>query len=141
MTNDLLHRKAAAAKAFNAIGRKNGSAPPEGKDNRLGVAYEFYIANHLRSMANARYDAAKDAALDAGVIDINYPVGTHIPYHADGLSIIAKRNNDSSTLDKTLLANNLQKDHGFDESKTRELIQKSSNPRKGALSYDFSVEE
>lgn len=138
---DLIHRRAAASKAFRAIGHNNGHAPPESDGNTHHIAYEFLIADHLRSLANARYEAAKEAAQAAGVIETDYSEGTHIPYARNGLSVIATRAKDSLTLDKTMLKNELMKSHGFDETKVNKLLVKSSKPRKGATTHKFSMED
>ena len=139
--SELIKRKSAAAKTFSKIGKTDATAPPPSDSNTFGVAYELFIAESLRSIANARYEAAKDAAIAAGVIQSEYTVGTHIPYNTDGLSIIARRNNDSSTLDKTLLSNILQKDHKFTAADVTKLLDKASKPKKGATTHSFSVEE
>jgi hypothetical protein len=139
--SELIKRRAAAAKAFNSIGKTSGSAPPDSTSNTFGIAYELFIAEHLRSMASARYDAAKEAATLAGVIQSDYDVGTHVPFNADGLQIVAKRNKDSTALDKALLSNNLVKDFKLTQPQVAVLLTKSSKPKKGATTHSFSVDD
>jgi len=55
-------------KAFDNIGKVNGSAMPQSNSNRDAVAYEFYIAQVLKRLSDARLDAAKEQSIAAGVI-------------------------------------------------------------------------
>jgi hypothetical protein len=136
--SDLSERKSAALKAFTAIGKKNGSAPPDSQSNTFATAYEFYIAEALRSVANARYDDAKARAIAEGVFASEYEPGTHIAYNADGLGIVAKRNNDSTTVDTTKLRVELLKLMTTD--KVDALFAAATKPRKGNLVINASAE-
>lgn len=55
-------------KAFDNIGKTNGTVMPKSERNTEQVAYEMHIATHLARLAEGRKDAAYKAAMAAGVI-------------------------------------------------------------------------
>lgn len=135
----ILEIKASIVKTFNNIGKKNGSAPPESGSNTFPVAFEFFVADNLRSIANKRYDVAKAAALAVGVLGDpeTYVEGTITNiYEADLFDIAAKKASGTTMLDKTQLANNLAK-KGWKADEIQELVDDSSKPRKGATTYEM----
>lgn len=136
--SDLLKRKSAAMNAFTKIGRTNGSSPPESTTNNFAEAYEFAIAASLRSAANARYDAAKEAAIMAGVFKAEYTPGKHNAFNKDGVIVIASRNKDGETLDSGKLKNELTKKLGADKAEA--LLSLCMKPKKGALSFEVILE-
>jgi hypothetical protein len=137
---DILHRKAAIQKAFAAIGKKNGSAPPESAKNTFGVAYELLVSKDLASMAEKRYEAAKKAAEDAGVIDKSkVVVGEEVRvYESEYFDIALKKNNDSQMLDRTTLKNFLMK-QGASDAEAEKIIAGGSKPRAGATNINISL--
>jgi hypothetical protein len=137
---EIIHRKAAIQKSFSNIGKKNGSAPLEHTDNRFGIAYELFCASELRSAANKRYDMAKAVAKDAGIVDEEKCVeGSEITtYNNKYFDVTMKQASASTTLDRTLLKNNLMK-LGQSETLAQEIINASSKPRKGAVTIGFAL--
>ena len=138
--NEINKKKIAAAAAFTKIGKANGTAAPESTDNRFGVAFELFLADHLNGIAKARLDAAKAAALDTGIIKEDYEIGSHVAYNADGLIISARRNKDSLTLDRTVLKNLLCKRFKLTSNAAEDLLEEASKPRKGATTHFYAVE-
>lgn len=137
---EIITKKAAIQKALSAIGVKNGSAPPESSSNTFGAAYELFVASELRSAANKRYDAAKAAANEAGVIDEDKTIeGSEVATHVNKyFDVTMKRAASSTTLDKTMLKNELAK-AGVKASVIEEVIKRSSKPRKGAVTIGFTL--
>jgi hypothetical protein len=137
---EIIHRKAAIQKSFNNIGHKNGSSPLEHTDNRFQLAYELFCASELRSAANKRYDRAKEAAKEAGVIDEGKCVeGSEITtYNNKYFDVTLKQAAASTTLDKTMLKNALMKS-GMSEPEAIGIICQASKPRKGAVTIGFSL--
>ena len=133
--------KAAVQKALSNIGKKNGSAPPKSESNSFGVAYELFVASEIRSAANKRYDAAKDAATIAGVIDEEKTVeGSEIATSSNEFfDVTMKRAASSLTLDKTLLKNYLMTKAGMSEKDATKALVLSSKPRKGAVTIGFTL--
>ena len=137
MSTELLKRKAAAATSFNAIGKKNGSAPPDNPSNTFGIAYELFIADHLRSIANARYEEAKASAVEAGVLQDTYTAGTHVAYDSPELSVVVTKNKDSVTFDKTKAQNYITKKYG--EVATKAMAKEATGSRNGATTVKVAV--
>lgn len=137
---EIIHSKAAIQKAFSNIGKKNGSSPPEHSDNRFGLAYELFCASELRSAANKRYDAAKERAKEAGVVDESKCIeGSEITtYNNKYFDVTMKQASASTTLDKTMMKNVLQRE-GYSEEKAQFLIDNASKPRKGAVTIGFAL--
>lgn len=137
----MIARKASIQKSLAAIGVKNGSAPPESGSNTFGIAYEFFVADQLRSACTKRYDAAKAAALSAGVLgdEKDYREGdTVTAFDNEHLSISVKKASGSYTLDKTQLRNELSK-AGLTEMKINGIMDNASKPKKGAVSFITSI--
>lgn len=61
-------KTAAIASAFGEIGRVNGTMMPESKKPGDKLAWEYWAASELSSLAEKRRDAAKAAAVKGGVI-------------------------------------------------------------------------
>jgi hypothetical protein len=137
---EIIHRKAAIQKSFSNIGKKNGSAPLEHTDNRFGIAYELFCASELRSAANKRYDMAKAVAKDAGIVDEEKCVeGSEITtYNNKYFDVTMKQASASTTLDKTMMKNVLQRE-GYSEQDAQALIDNASKPRKGAVTIGFAL--
>lgn len=137
---EMIDKKVAIQKQLSKIGKANGSAPPESNLNNFGVAYELFVSNELRSAAAKRYDAAKAAAFDAGIVDESEIVeGAEIAtWKSKYFDVTMKQAAGSSTLDRTLLWNNLMK-LGFDEKNAQDLIARSSKPRKGAVTIGYTL--
>jgi hypothetical protein len=138
---EIIDKKVAIQKAASAIGKKNGSAPPESTSNTFGAAYELFVASELRSIANKRYDVAKAQAVEAGVIDEEKAIeGAEIATHNNELfDVTLKKASSSMTLDKTALKNNLSKLAGMSDKEATRIIELSSKPRKGAVTIGFSL--
>lgn len=137
---EMLLKKAAIQKAFSKIGKSNGSSAPESDKNTFGVAYELFVSKDLKSQAEKRYDAAKKAAFDAGVIDESkVSEGSEVTtFISDMFDVSLKQSNGSFTLDKTMLSNNLQK-MGWSEADVNKLLANSSKPKKGAVNINISL--
>lgn len=52
---------------FSDIGTKTNTCPPSTRNNE-GVAWEYFVAAHLQSIANGRLKEARAGAVRAGVI-------------------------------------------------------------------------
>lgn len=137
--SDILHRRAAINKSFSAIGVKNGSAPPDSKLNTFAPLYEFFVADALRSMANKRYDAAKENL--ASVVDLNkIKEGAQVRLVAtEHFDIDARQNVATTTLDRTMLKNELTKRYG--SKVADDIITKSSKPKKGAVTISCTMKD
>lgn len=137
---EMLHKKASIQKSFSDIGKKNSSSPPESTDNRFGLAYELFVSKELKSAAEKRYEAAKQAATDAGIIDEEQAVeGAEVNmYSSEHFDIALKKSASSWTLDKTKLSNKLQTNHGWAKTDVDKLLLSASNPRKGAVNINIS---
>lgn len=132
--------KVAIQKAFQKIGKSNGHAPPDPPpaSNTFPIAYEFFVADNLRSLANKRYEAAKEAAQKAGVLgdEAEYQEGSTITtFNSDLFDVAAKKARGSRTLDKTELSNYLNR-KGWKQAEIDELLVKGSKPRKGAVTFE-----
>jgi hypothetical protein len=55
-------------KLFGDIGAKNGTEAPPSKNNSESIAWEYYVAFNLASMAEARKKAAIQECIKAGVL-------------------------------------------------------------------------
>jgi hypothetical protein len=137
----IIHLKAAIQKSLSNIGKRNGSAPPESTSNTFGAAYELFVASELRSAANKRYDVAKEAAKDAGVIDEakaveGAEIATNSNEYFDGTM---KQASASSTIDKTKLKSTLMVACNLNEKQADDIIAAASKPRKGAVTIGFSL--
>lgn len=139
---DMLHRKAAIQKSFSKIGKSNGSAAPDSTDNRASIAWELFVSKELAGMAAKRYDAAKEAAKEAGIIDEEkVQEGTEVNvYDNEHFNISLKKSASSLLLDKTMLSNNLQKG-GMSKADVDKLLVSSSKQRKGATNINISFKD
>ena len=54
--------------SFAAIGHSAGMKMPKSENNNESAAWEFFVAQHLMSMATKRKDVAEKDAITAGVI-------------------------------------------------------------------------
>lgn len=137
---EMLHKKAAIQKAFSKIGTANGSSAPESGDNRFGTAYELFVSKELKSMAEKRYEAAKEKAELEGVIDKEKAVeGAEVGvYSSEHFDIALKTSSSSLQLDKTKLKNNLMTKHNMSEKEANKLLVLSSGTRKGAVNINIS---
>ncbi len=135
--SDIGKRISAAMLSFTKIGTQNGSAPPHVADNRVGLAYELLVAQRLKSAAEARVEAAKAAALAAGLIAEEYSPGDHTPFTSTTLNINVKRNKDGTMLDGQKLMNELVKKLG--ETDAKKLVMSASKPRKGNTIISVSM--
>ena len=135
----------AATKAFNSIGRSNGSACPTPHDNIDPLLHEFYISATLHSAAKARYDKAKDALLDdeetgLGIEQAALKVreGQSGTLQTSSLyTLTLKHNNGSDTIDLDAFISALRR-----EGVTAEVIAKAQSRAKkrraGAKNYSVS---
>jgi hypothetical protein len=130
---------------FSDIGRSNGTAPlmpaqfDDPRDNRGGVVHELFIANHLRKLADKRWEAAKNEALSCGVLG-NYDklgVGSHVTYNGHNFVVSVKRNAASSTIDKKMLTDVLV--DKFGEAVAQEVLKAATKPRAGATVIEVST--
>ena len=137
----IIHLKAAIQKQLSNIGKKNGSAPPESSSNTFRTAYELFVANELRSAATKRYDAAKAAAFEAGVIDEDKLIeGSEVATHCNEFfDVTMKQAASSSSVDKVKLKSQLMLQFNLDEKKAADVIAKASKPRKGAVTIGFTL--
>jgi hypothetical protein len=137
---EILHKKAAIQKAFSKIGKSNGSAPPEAGSNTFSAAYELFVAKDLKSQAEKRYEAAKEAAIEQGVLDMDKAVeGTEVnTYSSEYFDIALKTSASSTTLDKTKLQSEMAK-AGIPDAKVKAIIAAASKPRKGAVNINISM--
>lgn len=137
---EMLHKKAAIQKAFSKIGVSNGSSAPESEDNRFSTAYELFVSKELKSMAEKRYEAAKEKAELEGVIDKEKAVeGAEVGvYSSEHFDIALKTSSSSLQLDKTKLKNNLMTKHNMSEKEANKLLVLSSGTRKGAVNINIS---
>lgn len=137
---EMLHKKAAIQKSFSKIGKSNGSSAPESTDNRFSAAYELFVSKELKSAAEKRYEIAKQAAKDQGIIDEEQAVeGAEVnTYSSEFFDVGLKKSAGSWTLDKTKLSNNLQTKFNMKKEDVDKLLVSSSNPRKGAVNINIS---
>lgn len=133
-----LHQiKANIVTALAKIGTTKSSttAPLQSADNRGGIAYEYFVADTLASVASKRKEIAKKAAEEAGILSVPKPGDAETSYENEYLQLIAKTNNPASRLDATVLSNLLSKEIGFDKAKA--MIAKATVESKAATSYSF----
>lgn len=138
---ETIHLKAAIQKAFSNIGKKNGTAPLDYASNTYPVAHELFVSSALRSMANKRYDMAKEAAKSAGVIDEDeVSEGNEITtWSSPYFDVTLKQASASTTLDRTMLKNVLMRELNMKEDAAQAIIDKASKPRKGAVTIGFAL--
>lgn len=127
--------KANIVLAFAKIGTRNGTARPQSDDNRFSVAYEYFVADCLASIASKRKENAKKVAEASGLLSVPKVGDTATCYENEHLQIIAKTNSPATRLDGTILSNELSKLLGMDKART--LIAKATVENKPATSYSF----
>ncbi len=131
-------KKASALKAFDKIGKSNGTAPPESQDNRASIAYEYFIADALAGYATKRKEKAKKDAEAAGLLgEEKKPGDTVETYTNEHLTISARTAQPVERLDKTVLFNNLSKKYGAQEALA--IIADATVENKAATTYLFAV--
>jgi hypothetical protein len=101
-------------KKFADLGTKGSTAMPQidGMKNTEHLAYELMVAGVLRSAAGARYDAAKEAAKEAGVLgdETDAVPGTKKPVYEGMLVLITRQvNKPAQRLDSKKLITELRK--------------------------------
>jgi hypothetical protein len=111
------------------------SAPPSSTDNRIAIAWEYFIADLLASIAAKRKKDAKKAAEDAGLLAKPDPGNTETVYRTDGLCIVAKTKNPARTINRAKLSVNLMKRMSADEA--QKLIKDSEDEASAATEYSF----
>lgn len=136
---DIMKIKSDILKRFTAIGKTNGTAPPPSDKNTFGIAYEFFVAGVLRSVANKRYEAAKLAAESAGLIGDkkSLDVGSTTVATNEYFDIVAKKANSSKRLDKTALHNYLSRK--YSEKEALEALVASETEQAGAVTIECSL--
>jgi len=130
--------KSNIAKAFEKIGKTNGTACPPSEANTFPLAYEYFVADQLASYAEKRKKAAKEACEQAGILEHSAtPGNTEITFDSDGLVISAVTKNPSTTIDKTVLKNELVKALGIE--KAEKILKAASKENKAPVSYVFGM--
>ena len=136
----MMHVIGNLAKSFNKIGTANGTARPQSDDNRFGLAFEYYIADRLASIAGKRKEQAKAACKSAGLLgdeDTFKPGNTVQVYDNEHLTINAKTANPANRIDPTELQNVLIRELG--EVKALKLIMAATKQNKAAVTYEFAI--
>jgi len=136
----LVDKKALAIKNFNKLGVSNGTAPPESEDNRFSIAYEYFIADALASVAAKRKELAKAAALEAGVLgdkEEQKEGNSYNVFDSSGLFIVARVATAVKALDKTKLQSELIKEVGGE--KASKIIEAATKTNKPAITYIVST--
>ena len=127
--------KGKVASAFNKIGTTNGTAPPTSQENRASIAYEYFVADLLASLANKRKDVAKAEATNAGLLNAPEIGLSQTSYENEHLQIIGKTNAPASRIDATILSNELTKKYGSAEA--QRIVKLATVANKPATSYTF----
>lgn len=132
MAQEMLLLKSAIMKALGKIGTSNGTSPLPSRRNISPALHEFFVADTLRSAVNKRYDAAKEAVIEQAGIDIpNIEESSqHIAASNEHIDLLVKKAASSTTIDKTMLKNELTRRFGGDVA--NEIIKAASKPRAGA---------
>ena len=134
----ILQIKAKLTSKFAELGNKNGTASPDSTDNRAKIAHEFFVADTLRSVANKRYEDAKKAAAEAGLLaDDPVPSSTVVTYENEHVTISAKTANPAQRLDPNLLKTKLMLKLGAAEAE--KLVSQATVTSKPATSYIFAA--
>ena len=135
---ELADKKSKIAKAFENIGRTNGTAQPQSDSNQFALAYEFFVADQLESAAKKRKETAKKACVEADLWDMKKVPGvTEELWSNEFVSIIAKTNNAAEKIDNDLLRNELMKKLGTDEA--AKLLKKCMKSATPATTISFVV--
>ena len=132
----LIDLKLKAAAAFYNIGKKNGTAPPHSNSNLFSIAYEYFIADSLASIAAKRKDQAKKAALEAGLLEGKFIPGTdERVFTCAELDIIAKISNPATRIDAATLRGKLIREVG--DKKAEEIIKFATRENKPVTCFTF----
>jgi hypothetical protein len=135
---ELADKKSKIAKAFDNIGKSNGTVAPHTDSNQFAVAYEYFVADQLESAAKKRKEQAKKAAAEAGILEFKKTPGTtEMCWENELLAITAKTNNAAEKLDADLLRNELMKKLGTDEA--AKLLKKCTKSATPATTISFVV--
>jgi hypothetical protein len=110
-------------------------APPKSTSNLAGIAWEYFVADYLCSLATKRKENAKKAAEAAGILRKPDPGETHQIYHNETLQIIAKTNNPAETIDPAALNSELMKEVGIERA--QQILAKAKKKSAPATSYSF----
>lgn len=128
-----LHLSSALSKLGTSKDAK--SAPPEGStDNRFAIAWEYFVADLLCSLATKRRKVAKEAAEEAGILVKPDEGETKIVYNSDGLQIVAKTKTAAETIDPVKLSALLIKELGA--AKAQKIIKDSKKKNAPATTFD-----
>jgi hypothetical protein len=130
---EIIKCKAAIQKALSKIGTTNGTAPPSSRRNIFPTLYEFFVADTMRSNINKRYDVAKAQLIEVTGLNLDEleDSSSQISASTEHLDLLCKKAAGSSTIDKTMLRNELTKRYGVNTAD--QIIEASSKPRKGAV--------
>lgn len=136
-----MNKLAAVAKAFDRIGKINGTKAPDPVLNSDPIAYEFFVASTLRRIADKRYDAAKSACADAGILGDppDGPEGETL-VHNGVVKITRKVNKGASRLSKDKLVAAMRR-YGLSQGEIDEIIEKSSSTALPSQIFSAVVEE
>lgn len=122
--------------AFAAIGTDVHTKMPKLKkgDNKSPVAWEYFVSSHLVTLANARFDVAKRAAISVGVIfdHEKFPrePGTNEPiFHGEHVAVWLTVRNASTRVNPDVMVEYLSS-HGVSQSLLDEAYQAASKPTK-----------
>jgi hypothetical protein len=139
MSSEALKAKLAIHEAFSDIGKSSTTKMPDNNKNTYPIAAEFAIAKQLRSMAEKRWDVAKKAAANAGILgdDDDYIVGdTVVVFNCQHFDVTAKKANPSRGLDKAQLMVEMLKH--LPEKKVAAIMKAAEKENKGAVTFDIA---
>lgn len=127
---------------FSKIGTTNGTTRPETKNNRAPIAWELWVSSHLASVAKGRYEQAKKAALNAGIIFDHFktphePGYEHI-YEDDVVEVWLKVNKPSRSYDVDKLCSYLI-GRGVSKKAINEALVHASTQGKAAHTFTASL--
>jgi len=139
---DFLEIEKKVNRLFSNIGRTNGTACDQTEDNREPLAYELFIADKLRKMAERRYEAAKADAMAAGLMGEldTFEPGAYTTFVGAQLTVAVRRNNPSQSVDKHLIIKALEK-RKVDPLEVLEIMEEGSKERKGATTVSVQQME
>jgi hypothetical protein len=139
--------------AFDKIGYANGTKfpdtwEPKGKMTNAErdtwfaqskAVFEYAIATELEAAAKKRRENAKAIMLSVNVKCDTTPGEKEMTFSNEFVTLLATRNRNGSTLDRTLLSNNLRKNHNMSEADVEKLLAQSSTVRAGAVTLTAGV--
>lgn len=128
-------------KAFDKIGKSNGTKPPEGiNDPSTLAAYNFMVSQFAKSYWERRHEADKKEAAQLGVLgdpDKLLPGATLVTYQDSQVNVTCKINQAISLLDKTALGNELNK--RFGSSVAQEILAAATKAGTPAKRYTVTL--